>query len=273
MNNFNKLNELILYIENNLDKEISNEKMAQILCVNTYTLYRVFMFVTGISLTEYIRNRRLSVAGIEILNSNIKIIDLSLKYGYNSVDGFSRAFYKFHGISPSDAKKKSNYLKDYPPYSFSNFKLNKELHYRIEHFDSFKLNCIGFESKLFDMHILAPKFWNTLHNNKNYSDIFSKDVTYYGVIKYDDLFPNSINANYYAGSKIKFDKSTEVIIPESDWAVFEIDEPSGDFMYEYSQYVYSNWIPFSGYNIKNAPEIEVYYPNSKTEWWLPIEKD
>ena len=88
MDNFNKLNELILYIENNLDKEISNEKMAQILCVNTYTLYRVFMFITGISLTEYIRNRRLSVAGLEILNSNIKIIDLSLKYGYNSVDGF-----------------------------------------------------------------------------------------------------------------------------------------------------------------------------------------
>ncbi|MCI9063972.1 MAG: AraC family transcriptional regulator, partial [Clostridia bacterium] len=266
MDNFNKLNELISYIENNLDKELDNEKMAQILCVNTYTLYRVFMFVTGISLTEYIRNRKLSQAGIDILNTNEKIIDLAIKYGYNSADGFSRAFSKFHGISPTEAKKVSKYLKNYPPYSFSNIKLNKELNFKIEHHNEFILNGIGFECKLFDLHLLAPKFWDKMHTK------FNNDTTRYGVIKYDDLFPNSVHANYYVASKDNLDDSVKLTIPESDWAIFDIEETTGDYFYEFSQYVYSNWIPFSGYNIRNIPEIEVYYSNSKNQWWLPIEK-
>lgn len=267
MENINKLNELIEYIENNLDKKIDNSKMAQILCVNTYTLYRIFMFVTGISLTEYIRNRRLSMAGIEILNSNCKIIDLAIKYGYNSPDGFSRAFTKFHGITPTDAKKNMSYLRNYPPYSFSNFKLNRELNYRIEHYNEFKLNAIGFESKIQDFHILAPKFWMNLRNDENFRDILNNNISY-GVLKYDDSF----NGSYYVASKCNLDNSIFLTIPECDWAVFKIAQSTGDYFYEFSHYVYSNWIPFSGYNIKNIPEVEAYYPDGKIEWWLPIEK-
>ena len=106
MNNFDKLNEVIKYIENNLTDEISIEKICQILCVNEYTLYRIFNFITGISLTEYIRNRKLSMSGIELINSKIKIIDLSLKYGYDSPISFSRAFKKFHGIKTKWCKTK-----------------------------------------------------------------------------------------------------------------------------------------------------------------------
>lgn len=267
MENINKLNELIQYIENNLDKKIDNNKMAQILCVNTYTLYRIFMFVTGISLTEYIRNRKLSMAGIEILNSNCKIIDLAIKYGYNSSDGFSRAFTKFHGITPTDSKKNMNYLKNYPPYSFSDFKLNKELNYRIEHHSEFKLNAIGFKSKIQDFHILAPEFWMNFRKDENFHDILNNNISY-GVLEYDD----SVNGSYYVASECNLDNSTVITIPECDWAIFEITQCSGDYFYEFSHYVYSNWIPFSGYNIKDIPEVEVYYPDGRIEWWLPIEK-
>lgn len=267
MENVKKLNELIQYVENNLDKEINNTKMAQILCVNTYTLYRIFMFVTGISLTEYIRNRRLSMAGIEILNSNCKIIDLAIKYGYNSSDGFSRAFTKFHGITPTDAKKNIKYLRNYPPYSFSNFRLNKELNYKIQHHGKFELNAIGFESKIKDFHILAPKFWISLNKDENLRNILNNEVSY-GVLKYDD----SVNGSYYVASKCNLDNSVCLTIPECDWIVFEITQCTGDYFYEFSHYVYSNWIPFSGYNIKNIPEVEVYYPDNRIEWWLPVER-
>ena len=80
MNNFDRLNEVIKYIEDNLTYEISIEKICQILCVNEYSLYRIFNFITGISLTEYIRNRKLSMAGLELINSKIKIIDLKVEY-------------------------------------------------------------------------------------------------------------------------------------------------------------------------------------------------
>lgn len=271
MDNFNKLNELILFIENNLDNNIDNNKMAQILCVNSYTLYRIFMFITGISLTEYIRNRRLSMAGIDILNSDCKIIDLAFKYGYNSADGFSRAFTKFHGVTPKDARKNVGYLKNYPPFSFSEINLNKELNYKIEHHNEFKLNGICFDCNVNDIHIYAPKFWNKLKNDNLYNDILKNNVSY-GVIKYDENFPQAINSTYYIASKKSFENSTQISIPESDWAIFEIQDTSGDYFYNFSHYVYSNWIPFSGFDIRNIPEIEVYYSNSKCEWWLPIQK-
>lgn len=108
MDNFDKFTELINYIEANLDADIEPKKMAQILCVNEYTMYRIFTFLTGMTLTEYIRKRRLSMAAIELQNSDIKIIDLAIKYGYENSESFSRSFYKFHGIKPSRVKKKKS---------------------------------------------------------------------------------------------------------------------------------------------------------------------
>lgn len=203
MNNFDRLNEVIKYIEDNLTYEISIEKICQILCVNEYSLYRIFNFITGISLTEYIRNRKLSMAGLELINSKIKIIDLSLKYGYDSPISFSRAFKKFHGIKPSEVKQNSKYLKNFAPFTFTNNTSNNiELDFKIQ----------------------------------------------------------------------KKDKLHFYTIPKSTWAIFNVKEISGEAMSNLSFYVYKNWIPYSGYNIKNIPEIEVYYKNH-TEWWLPIEKN
>ena len=173
MNNFDKLNEVIKYIEINLTDEISIEKICQILCVNEYTLYRIFNFITGISLTEYIRNRKLSMAGLELINSNIKIIDLSVKYGYDSPISFSRAFKKFHGIKPSEVKQNSKYLKNFPPFTFANnIPNNMELDFRIQHEKESSFYTVYKKCNVQDLKIIAPSFWKEIQSNNNYIEIF-----------------------------------------------------------------------------------------------------
>lgn len=166
MNNFDRLNEIIKYIEINLTDEISMEKICQILCVNEYTLYRIFKFITGISITEYIRNRRLSMAGLELINSKVKIIDLSIKYGYDSPISFSRAFKKFHGIKPSEVKQNSKYLKNFPPFTFKNdISDNKELDFKIQQKKALNFYSISKKCNLQDIKVVAPSFWKDIESS------------------------------------------------------------------------------------------------------------
>ena len=269
MDNFDRLNELILYIENNLTAHISSQKLAQILCVNEYTMYRIFNFITGMSVTDYIRKRRLSMAGIELQNSNIKIMDLAIKYNYESSQSFSRAFYKFHGVHPSKVKNSAIYLKTFPPYNFSNITINKELKYRIETHDELKLYGIYKECTINDIKNIAPKFWIDIQKNSEYNNLFL-NFPQYGVIEYDNLFPNPVNSKYYIAFNKSFENSTEIIIPKSTWAIFEIVETTGEYVCNFFRKVYKDWIPYSGYNIRNCPELELYY-QTHAEWWLPIE--
>ena len=104
MNIYTSLNEIINYIEQNLENEIDYKKIAQILGTNEYTLKRIFPLLTNISISEYIRNRRLSNAGFDLYKTESKIIDIAVKYQYESATAFSRAFEKFHGIKPSMVK-------------------------------------------------------------------------------------------------------------------------------------------------------------------------
>lgn len=270
MNNFDRLNDVIKYIETNLTENISINNICQILCVNEYTVYRIFNFITGISLTEYIRNRRLSMAGIELINSNIKIIDLSLKYGYDSPISFSRAFKKFHGIKPSQVKHNSSFLKNFPPFTFVNdISNNMELDFRIQEENELNLYSIYKKCNLPDIKVIAPKFWKDLDLSNNYTSLFAN--TSFGIIEYDEHFPNPKTAKYHIASKQYFKGSSKFTIPKSTWAVFNIEEINGETMSNLGFYVYKNWIPYSGYNIRNIPELEVYYQDH-TEWWLPIEK-
>lgn len=275
MENIDKLNELIEYIELNLDKKIDDKKMSQILGVNSYTLYRIFLFITGISLTEYIRNRRLSKSALDIIDSNKKIIDIAYSYGYTSPDGFSRAFYKFHGIKPSELKHNTNYIKNYPPYHFNTTNKNIELNYIIKEIDSFELYSTYFECTADCIKSLASDFWKQKRNDANLKKLLDKNISY-GIINYSKNFAKTQKVQYHIASQSYFSNSQIFKIEKSKWAIFELknfenEAYEGTYFDDFSHYVYSNWIPYSNYNIRALPELEVYYPNGKTEFWLPIE--
>ena len=118
MDTLTRLNEAFSYIEANLDCEIEMDKLAPITCIANASFQRFFSYMTGMSLKDYIRRRRLSRAAYELRKTNVRAIDLAVKYGYDSADAFTRAFVKQHGITPRQARDLSSPLCVYPPASF-----------------------------------------------------------------------------------------------------------------------------------------------------------
>ncbi len=95
------LNKSMNYIEEHLTEEIDYEQAAKLACCSTYHFQRMFAYMANLPLSEYIRRRRMSLAAVDLQNGDNKIIDVALKYGYNSPTAFNRAFQNIHGIAPS----------------------------------------------------------------------------------------------------------------------------------------------------------------------------
>lgn len=108
----------VKYIEDNLDKELSCNEAARIACCSSYYFQRIFSYVSGVPLSEYIRRRKMTQAAFELQRTNSRVIDVALKYGYSSPTSFNRAFQRVHGITPTAAKSMGSTLKAYPPIQF-----------------------------------------------------------------------------------------------------------------------------------------------------------
>lgn len=135
-----RLNSAVNYIEENIIENINLEEVSKIACCSTYHFQRMFAYIADIPLSEYIRRRRMSLAAVDLQSGNEKVIDISLKYGYDSPTAFNRAFKSVHGISPSEAKKEGTILKAFPPISFKiTIKGDSELNYRIEKKEAFRI--------------------------------------------------------------------------------------------------------------------------------------
>jgi len=115
-----KMNDAIGYIETNLTEKVDYTQAANIACCSLSRFQNMFLFITDITLSEYVRRRKMALSANELINSDIKIIDLALKYGYESPAAFTRSFKEFHGVSPSNARK----FKKYIDYSRISFKIN-----------------------------------------------------------------------------------------------------------------------------------------------------
>ena len=105
----------IAYMEENLTEDIDINKIAEKAYVSSFYFQKIFHVLCGFTVGEYIRNRRLSLAAQELCSTPIKVIDAALKYGYDSPDSFARAFTRFHGISPSAARKQGSKLNSFAP--------------------------------------------------------------------------------------------------------------------------------------------------------------
>ena len=132
MNLLRNMNGALQYIEENLTNNVDFREVARRAFCSEYHFKRMFSFLAGITLSEYIRRRRLTLAAFELKNSNMKVIDIAIKYQYNSPDSFTRAFQNLHGITPSEAKRNGHSLKAYPRMTFAlQIKGGNEVNYRI----------------------------------------------------------------------------------------------------------------------------------------------
>ncbi len=177
MNLYHSLNEMISYLEQNLEQPISYSKLAQFLGVNEYTMQSLFSLLCNISISDYIRKRRLSEAGFHLLKSDTKIIDLAIQYQYENPTSFSRAFEKFHGIKPSQVKNNPEKLKLYPKLHFDETIItqNEKFEYSILKLDELVLYGRGFKTTHKTISKEVPIF---------FKEMYQKYTTQYGEIDY-----------------------------------------------------------------------------------------
>jgi len=147
MDSLSSMNKALAYVEEHLTEDIDYSEVSKIACCSEYHFKRMFSFLSGIGLSEYIRRRRLTLAAFDLKDTSLRIIDVAVKYGYDSADSFSRAFYSMHGILPSEARSESAQLKAYPRMTFQlSIKGGCEMNYRIVEKGPFKI--VGFRKRV-----------------------------------------------------------------------------------------------------------------------------
>lgn len=275
-----RLNNAINYIEENICARIDLEEVSKIACCGTYHFQRMFAYIADMPLSEYIRRRRMSLAAVDLQSGNEKVIDVSLKYGYDSPTAFNRAFKGVHGITPSQAREEGVILKAYPSIIFKiTIKGDSEMNYRIEKKKAFRLIGVSkpLEQEIEKNFEIVPEMWS--------------EATMNGIIprlaKMMDGIPMGLlgvscnkqdNWRYYiavASSQPIESDLEEYIVPETRWAIFT-GEGSNRSIQELEKRIVKEWLPTSGYEYGNAPDIEVYLnadpKNAKYEVWIPVVK-
>lgn len=281
----NKLNEAIEYIEDNLEEDIKYEKAAKLACCTTYHFQRMFSYIAGVTLSEYIRNRRMTKAAID-LQGGEKVIDVSLKYGYESPTAFNRAFKKVHQVSPSTAQKQGTFLKSYSPISFKlTIKGVEEMEFRFVKKEAFRV--VGVKTKLtnnFEENLVeVPKLWQeSLENGKLQEIVSLIDETSQavpGVLGLNACNGDEKDWKYYiavATEKPAPKGMYEYTVPACTFAVFTGQGPMPKSIQEMEKRVLTEWLPTSGYEFDQCINIEVYLDdnteNSEFEVWLPVKK-
>ncbi len=274
-----RLNSAIQYMEENMCGEISIEEMAKIACCGTYHFQRMFAYVADMPLSEYIRRRRMSLAAVDLQDNNCKVVDVSVKYGYDSPTAFNRAFKSVHGIAPSQAKADGTMLKAFPPISFKMIiKGDIEMNYRIEKKESFRIVGISIplEKEVEKNFAMVPGVWQKA----------AMDGTIEGLAAMMDGEPKGLLGisfcsedeewRYYiaVASHMPIDESKEErIVPEFTWAIFS-GEGAGQSIQELEKRIVTEWLPTSGYEYVDGPDVEVYLDpdpqNTKFEVWIPV---
>lgn len=278
MNGWNEgITNAVTYIEEHLTEDIDIHKIADQAYVSSFYFQKIFNVLCGFTVGEYIRNRRLTLAAQELSSTDIKVIDAALKYGYDSPDSFSRAFTKFHGISPSAAKGKGSKLNSFAPLKI---KLTLEggtmLEYKIV--EKAQFTVMG-RSRRFNTETSykeIPKFWK-----EHMASGENKTVCgMYGICVDSDGkdFDYLIADNYLPWNEIPEGYETRVF-PQGTWAVFPCRGALPKALQEVNTKIWSEWLPScKAYKFAGNYNIEMYTPlhenpeDDYSEIWIPVEK-
>lgn len=274
-----RLNEAMNYIEEHIREEIDYDQAAQIACCSTYHFQRMFAYMAGIPLSEYIRRRRMSLAAVDLQNHDEKIITVAMKYGYSSPTAFNRAFQSVHGIAPSLVKKGNASIKSFPPISFKiTVKGVEELNYRVEEKEAFRIIGISrpLHKDLEENFKIVPAMWQQLAMEGVLERLGSMmDSQPMGLLGVSCCQSNDDWKYYVAVSSTQSTREDleEYIVPASAWAIFP-GSGTNQSIQELEQRIITEWLPTSGYEYGNAPDIEVYLnadpQNAKYEVWIPV---
>lgn len=276
------LNQAIRYIEEHLTEEIDYECLGKAACCSAYHFQRMFAYMAEVPLSEYIRRRRMSLAAADLKCTDEKVVELALKYGYQSPTAFNRAFQSVHGITPSAARKTEVPVKSYPPISFKlKIKGVEEMNYRLEQKESLRIVGVRrkLRKKLEENFEIVPKMWETV----------AEDGTVPRLTALMDREPSGVlgisfcqepeNWNYMiavSSGQEPPEGMEEAELPSRTWAIFSGEGECPGAIQELERRIYTEWMTSSGYEYDQGPDVELYLsPNpqqAKFEVWVPVKK-
>lgn len=275
-----RLNDAIAYIEENLTGTIDHERLGQIACCSSYHFQRMFSYMAGMPLSEYVRKRKMSLAAVDLQGGSAKIIDVAEKYGYNSPTAFNRAFQSIHGIAPSALRDEGVSIKSFPPITFKiTIKGVGEMNYRIETKGAFRIVGVSvpLEKEIEKNFAVIPSKWQEIATNGTLQRLTqmmnAQPMGILGISTCND----EEEWRYYIAVSTSMEKGEleEYTVPPATWAVFP-GSGTNDSIQELERRIVTEWLPTSGYEYGNAPDVEVYLnpdpQNAQYEVWIPIVK-
>ncbi|GGN59637.1 AraC family transcriptional regulator [Oceanobacillus indicireducens] len=270
------------YMEEHLLDDLTIEGIAQQANFSSFHFQRTFAILTDISVGEYLRRRRLTLAAYELTKSNTKIIDLAYKYGYDTPEAFSKAFKRQHAVTPSEARKYTGKLKSYNRLVVQvSLKGAEAMQVKIVEREGFQIVGIKQEFSLVNEENLVgiPKMWDEINGDGTDERLFQlNNGPVEGVVGVC-VEKDSESIDYWIGTAHE-DSAPDGLftleIPASKWAIFEVHGPMPDAMQKVWKQIFSEWFPSSGYKHAGTPELEVYSdedpssPDLYSEIWIPV---
>lgn len=276
------------YIEAHLTEDVDFGKVAAESFSSTFHFQRMFSLLSGYTLGEYIRFRRLSLAGVELVGGKARVIDVALKYGYDSPDSFAKAFQKFHGITPSEARVDGSVLRSFSRLSIKvSLEGGSTMNYRIEAKESFEvIERVETHSTEYDNNLKSiPDFWARAGSDGTIAKLseLTCDKKYVFGICYASESKDSKEFDYSIA--VQFEKNTEVpkgyrksTIGAKTWVVFECVGAMPNAIQDLWKRIVTEFFPVSSYKPTYEMDIEAYTdgdmdsPEYRSEIWIPVEK-
>ncbi|MFI1677952.1 effector binding domain-containing protein [Streptomyces sp. NPDC020607] len=283
-----RLNQAMEHIERQLDQTIDVGELARVAATSEHHLRRMFSALAGMPLPEYIRRRRLTLAGAEVLAGHATLLEIAVRYGYGSGEAFARAFRAMHGIGPGEARRTGAALTSQSRMSFRlTIEGSSSLRYRVV--DKPAFTVVGLKTQIPLVHAgpnqaimdfvrgIDPQ---TLERLEKVSDQEPHGI----VAVCDGVDPSRAEGtvlDYYHGvitSSAALEGTTALAVPAGTWAVFTTSGPAPQAIQELWRDVFTEWFPSNPYRTRTGPEIlRVGLSSEKTEadaeLWLAVEPE
>ena len=298
MDFLSRMNRVADYVEAHLDEDINCDELAGIVYCSVYQFGRIFSYVVGVSLSEYVRRRRLSQAALALQGGGSKIIDVAMKYGYGSPDAFTRAFSAMHGITPREACAPGARLRMYPRITFHiSIKGDADMEYRIESRET--AHCVGIVKNFGRVTIhkdanhwteTRPEIWAFWDHFLNFGmnlvirdkyQLYRPPFFQVGVTETLENGDTVVKIGAEAKAGEKYPELTRFEIPAHTWAVFPCRGTLNQKVHPVTQTmtrVLTEWLLSSGYELIKGIDLETYGPGDTQkedyicELWLPVTK-
>lgn len=283
-----ELNQVINYIEKNLTAGITLEEISEYAGVSDYHFRKIFYYLSGLTLSEYIKNRKLSEANKDLLN-NERVTDVAFKYGYESMDGFTRAFKSWNGFLPSEVAK-IGVSKSFPKLSFYiDVKGGESMDYKIVEMPSFKLAGV---SKRVPMQFegvnnAIKELANNITQEQREAMHAIQNIEPYEVVNVSyehehNFMKDEGELTHLIGVLTTEENTSELLdvieVSACTWAVFPNEGPFPETLQQTYAKTYSEWLPISDYEVVQLPGFSFTKMDEEkenyaySEIWMPVRK-